>query len=61
VTVAERKPRVRATFVERTCATPGCGRVGFDVRIDTDGVARCFDQIGCQGKRYRAAATWRRP
>lgn len=47
-----RRDPVRVTLVERTCAD--CGRTALDVRVDRDGALRCYSQVGCQGRAYRA-------
>jgi hypothetical protein len=47
--VVERRPPVRDTMVRRTCID--CGATELDVRIDRDGLPRCFD-IRCT---YKAA------
>ena len=52
-----RKAPVRVTLIERTCAD--CGRTALDVRIDHDGSPRCYSQVGCQGRAYRARSSWR--
>lgn len=42
-----RRPPVKVTMVERTCAD--CGAVGYDVSLGADGRPRCFSGLRCRG------------
>ena len=48
-----RRPVVTVSLLLRACSD--CGRVAYDVRMDHDGLPRCFSGVGCQGAADRAA------